>query len=78
MADGKVFSRLQEVLHYMTQACIHLTQAMHDFLDDICFLIALLQNHHTRFHEVVPSPLVLIGANDITCSPSRMEHWDTH
>ena len=48
----------------MTHGRIRLTIAMHDFLDNIRFLVASLHDRPTRFREVVPTPLALIGATD--------------
>ena len=61
---GGFFSLLQEALRHVAPARIRLTQAMDDFLDDIRFLVASLHDRPTRFREVVPTPLALIGATD--------------
>lgn len=59
-----MFSVLQEALRHQSQRRIRLTRSSHDFLDDIRYLAQDLHNRPTRFREIVPTPIQLIGACD--------------
>jgi hypothetical protein len=58
------FSLLQEALRDVHQKRIRLTSAAHDFLDDIRWLVSSLHDRPTRFREVVPTDVSVVGACD--------------
>jgi hypothetical protein len=59
-----LFSLLQEALRHETRKRIRLTPHMHDFLDDLRWLVLDLQNRPTRLREIVDTPVAAIGATD--------------
>ena len=59
-----LFSLLQEALRHETRKRIRLTPHMHDFLDDIRWLVRDLQSRPTRLREIVDTPIAAIGATD--------------
>lgn len=58
------FSLLQEALRKVHKRRIRLTDAAHDFLDDIRWLVDSLSSRPTRFREVVPTAVRVLGATD--------------
>jgi hypothetical protein len=58
------FSLLQEALRHVHQKRIRLTSSAHDFLDDIRWLVQSLHTRPTRFREVVPTDVRVLGACD--------------
>jgi hypothetical protein len=59
-----LFSLLQEALRHQEKARIKLSQELHDFLDDIRWVVNDLGSRPTRFLELIPTPLATIGASD--------------
>jgi hypothetical protein len=59
-----LFSLLQEALRHESRRRIRLTPHMHDFLDDIRWLVQDLQHRPTRLREIVDTPVAAIGATD--------------
>lgn len=59
-----LFSLLQEALRHEDRKRIRLTTHMHDFLDDIRWLVRDLHNRPTRLREIVDTPPAAVGASD--------------
>jgi hypothetical protein len=59
-----LFSLLQEALRQVHRKRIRLTSSAHDFLDDIRWLVQSLHTRPTRFREVVPTEVRVLGACD--------------
>jgi hypothetical protein len=59
-----LFSLLQETLRHEDRQRIRLSTHMHDFLDDIRWVVADLQARPTRLREIVDTPVASIGASD--------------
>jgi hypothetical protein len=58
------FSLLQEALRHVHRKRIRLTTGAHDFLDDIRWLVQSLHHRPTRFREVVPTAVRVVGTCD--------------
>jgi hypothetical protein len=59
-----LFSLLQEALRHETHKRIRITTHMHDFLDDMRWIVQDLHNRPTRLRELVDTPVAAIGASD--------------
>jgi hypothetical protein len=60
-----LFSLLQEAFRHKQQGRIRLTNNLHDFLDDIRWIVKDLEHRHTHLHELVPEPApFILGATD--------------
>jgi hypothetical protein len=59
-----LFSLLQETLRHEERQRIRLTPHLHDFLEDIRWVVRDLQHRPTRLRELVDTPVAAIGASD--------------
>jgi hypothetical protein len=59
-----LFSLLQEGLCHQEQGRMKLSKELHNFLDDIRWVVPDLGSHPKQFHELVPTPLATIGASN--------------
>jgi hypothetical protein len=59
-----LFSLLQETLRHDDRQRLRITMHMHDFLDDIRWIVSDLQARPTRLRELVDTPVAAIGASD--------------
>jgi hypothetical protein len=59
-----LFSTLQEALRHPQQCHIHITPAVHNFLDEFRALTSTLSDHPTHIAELLPHAHFIIGASD--------------
>jgi hypothetical protein len=59
-----LFSLLQEALRHEVRQRIRFTDEMHDFLDDVRWVVHDLQHRPTNLREIVDTPIAAIGASD--------------
>jgi hypothetical protein len=59
-----LFRTLRETLHHPSQRRIHLTLAVHDFMDEFQALASTLSSRPTRIAELLPQPPSTIGSSD--------------
>jgi hypothetical protein len=59
-----LFSLLQEALRHESKQRIRITTHMHDFLDDVRWVVQDLHARPTRLRELVDTPPAAIGASD--------------
>lgn len=70
-----LFSTMQEALRHEERRRIKITPTMHDFLDDIRWIVQDLRARPTRFREIVDTPPGAMGACDAAAAGMGGVHF---